>query len=343
MVKKSKEVDVKEIEVDTDSTLAIAMRAVEKKHPAAVKWLRDVPIDGYDFVSTGSVGMDYALGGGFVCGRIVEISGHPGCGKSTLAISTIAEANKSGIKALYVDAERALDPKLPRLYGVNPDLFLLEDAPVSVEEHFEIIEDVIHSGGVGICVLDSVTALITMAEMEADTSKEFMGKIPKFLSEKIRRLIQLLGETNTLFIFINQIRNKLGGYGNPETTTGGMAIPFYSTHRVSVSGGSSKSTRLLGEDGSVIGHKMSYTIIKNKIGAPFRTGEIDLIYGKGFDIVGELIDLGLSLGIVDQGGAWFTYDGMRAQGKETFKEMLIEKKDTFKKLSLGIKDVLGMK
>jgi len=305
-------------------TLDMALAAIAKKHDVALKWLRDVPIT-HSFFSTGSLGLDYDLGGGLVGGRIVEIYGDEGSGKTTLALSTIAQANKAGHTCFYSDIERALDPQLPLVYGVDPDKFILNNAPVSVEKHFDIIESVISSGEISICVLDSIPALITAAEMDAATDKEFMGKIPKFLSEKIRRLIQLLGESNTLFIFINQTRSNLSPYGSPKTTPGGAAVRFYSTHRISLSGGASKSSRILDEStGEAIGHKMSYEIVKNKISSPFRKGSIDLLWGNGYDLVGELVDIGVSFGLVDKGGAWLTYQGKKYQGKPNMKNALLE-------------------
>jgi len=315
-------------------TLDLARAAIEKKHGVVLKWLKDVPC-GYDFISTGCLGLDYALGGGLVKGRIVEIFGHEGSGKSTLALSTVAQANLLGEDGFYSDIERALAPALPIKYGVDPNRFLLNNAPVSVEKHFDIIEGVIGSGAVSICVLDSVPALITAAEMEAATDKEFMGKIPKFLSEKIRRLIQLLGESNTLFIFINQTRSKIGAYGDPTTTPGGAAIKFYATHRIKVSGGQSKTSRILdAELGQAIGHKMQFEVVKNKISAPYRKGDINLIWGQGYDVIGELVDIGSSFGLVDQAGAWYKYEGESYQGKTNMRDALIEN-DTLRHLLKG--------
>lgn len=323
-------------------TLDLALSAIAKKHGVTLKWLKDVPSE-YDFIPTGCLGLDYALGGGFVRGRIVEIFGPESSGKSTLAMSTVAQANALGLTAFYADVERALDPNLPIKYGAHPDKFILDNAPVNVETHFDMIEGIISSGEVSVCVLDSVPALITKAEMEAETNKEFMGKIPKFLSEKIRRLVQLLGESDTLFIFINQTRSKIGAYGDPETTPGGNAIKFYATHRVRVSGGQSKSSRIINEDtGEVIGHKMKFEVIKNKISAPFKKGDISLIYGHGYDIVGELVDIGVSFGLVNKSGSWYSYGGGRWQGKPNTRNALIEDDMLRHMLKGDIKTFLAM-
>jgi len=322
--------------------LDIAVRSANKKHGVALRWLSDIPDKGHDFIPTGCMGLDHALGGGLVRGRIVEIFGPPGSGKSTLALNTIAQANDMGLNAFYADVERALDPKLPAMYGVDPKRFMLDDAPISVESRFDILESVISSGEIAICVLDSVSALITAPEMKADTDKEFMGKLPKFLSEKIRRLIQFLGETNTLFIFINQVRSNLGGYGNPETTPGGAAIKFYATHRVRVSGGSSKTSRLMDENGEVSGHKMTFEVVKNKIAAPYRKGEIDLIYGQGYDMAGELVDIGASLGLIDQSASWFTYLGEKYQGKPNMRNFFLENNKHRYAIKGEIKELLDM-
>lgn len=324
------------------SALSVALSGIEKDHGVVLKWLKDVP-SGYDFIPTGCLGLDYALGGGFVRGRIVEIYGPQSSGKTTLALSTLAQANQLGYVGFFADIERALAPNLPLKYGADPEKFMLDNAPVNVETHFDIIESVIGSGEVSVCVLDSVPALITKAEMEARTDKEFMGKIPKFLSEKIRRLIQLLGESNTLFIFINQTRSKIGAYGDPETTPGGNAIKFYATHRVRVSGGQTKSSRMLDENtGEVIGHTMKFDVVKNKISTPFRKGDIGLLYGHGYDIVGELVDIGVSFGLVNKAGAWLNYGADKWQGRANMREALLEN-DTLRHMLKGdIKTFLDM-
>lgn len=316
------------------SALGVALSGIEKDHGVVLRWLKDVPL-GYDFIPTGCLGLDYALGGGFVRGRVVEVFGPESSGKTTLALSTLAQANQLGYNGFFADIERALAPKLPIEYGAHPDRFIIDNAPVNVETHFDIIESVIGSGEVSVCVLDSVPALITKAEMEARTDKEFMGKIPKFLSEKIRRLIQLLGESNTLFIFINQTRSKIGAYGDPETTPGGNAIKFYATHRVRVSGGQTKSSRILDdESGEVIGHKMKFEVVKNKISTPYRKGDIGLLYGHGYDLVGELVDIGLSFGLVDKGGAWYKYAESSWQGRTNMRNALLEN-DTLRHMLKG--------
>lgn len=324
------------------NTLDLALAAVEKKHGVALRWLKDVPST-YDFFSTGCLGLDYALGGGLVGGRIVEVFGEESSGKTSLALNTIAQANAAGHVAFFADIERALHPALPVKYGVDPTKFILDNAPVNVETHFDVIESVIGSGAVSVCVLDSVPALITRAEMDAATDKEFMGKIPKFLSEKIRRLIQLLGESNTLFIFINQTRSKIGAYGDPTTTPGGAAIKFYATHRIRVGGGASKSSRVISDTtGEVVGHKMRFEVVKNKISSPFKKGDITLLYGQGYDTVGELVDIGVSFGLIDQGGAWYSYDDQKWQGKSNVRTALIED-DMLRHLLKGdIKTFLNM-
>ncbi|MCK5021416.1 MAG: hypothetical protein KAS32_30675 [Candidatus Peribacteraceae bacterium] len=324
------------------SSLDIALNSVNKKHGSVLRWLSEVPNDQIEYISTGSISLDYALGGGLPRGRIVEIFGWESSGKSTLAMAVAAEANKRGLKCLYIDAERALDPRLPVSYGVDPTMFMLEDAPLTAENHFEIIHDVVGSGDIAMVVVDSVSSLVPKAVMEGKVGQSHVGQLARFLSQECTSLIHLIGNTNCLFIFINQYREKIMRIpGDPRTTSGGNAIKFYSTHRIEVAGsGKTKTGALFNVNGDVIGHKMKFKILKNKVNIPYRSGEIDLIYGQGYDTTAELVDIASDLGIISVRGSWFFYgEDIRVQGRQAFKDLLLEKNKLRKAIR---KDVLGI-
>jgi len=330
-------------------TLDIALSSIQKKHGHVIQWLSEAPEDSIEFIPTGSVSLDYALGGGFPRGRIVEIFGWESSGKSTLAMSVAAEANRMGLSCLYVDAERALDKRLPISYGVDPTRFILQDPPITAEEHFSIIQDLVGSGGIGVCIVDSVSSLIPKAVMNGEVGDSHVGVLARFLSQECTKLIHLLGETNTLFIFINQFREKIMRTpGDPKTTSGGNAIKFYATHRVEVVGsGKTQGGSIKDEKGATIGHRMKFKVLKNKLGVPYRSGEIDLIYGKGYDTLGELVDLATDFGIIEQAGAWFTYNKgkegeTKKQGKEGMKAYISENTVLRTTLLLEVKEVLGL-
>ncbi len=345
MAKKKKKEKVNEVQVPGRAELAVALKAVNKKHGDILKWLSETPDERIEFISTGSISLDHALGGGFPRGRMVEIFGWEGSGKSTLAMSTIAEANKMGLDAVYLDVERALDPRLPVMYGVDPGMFLLEDAPFSAEDHLEVMEALISSGSVGVCVLDSITALMPQAELDGAIGDQHVGRQARLLSQACRKLVQLLGETNTLMIFINQYREKiLKVPGDPKVVSGGNATKFYCTHRVEVAGsGKYKSGQILGVDGDIIGHKMGYKIMKNKLAPPWRTGTLDLVYGRGYDVFSELVSLCTDLGLVDLKGSWYQYKEIRAQGTDNFKLLLMEDPLLKQELEAQVRDMLGLK
>lgn len=338
-----KETDTKETKKKEKGTLDIAMSAVNKKHGKVLKWLSETPNENIEFIPTGSISLDYALGGGLPRGRIVEVFGWESSGKSTLAMSVAAEANHMGLKCLYVDAERALDPRLPIAYGVDPTKFMLEDEPFTAEKHFEIINDVVGSGDIGVCVVDSVSSLVPKAVMEGDVGDSHVGVLARFLSQECTKLIHLLGETNTLFIFINQYREKIVRMGDPRTTSGGNAIKFYATHRIEVSGtGKTKGGAIFGDNGDTVGHRMSFKVLKNKVGIPYRQGEIDLYYGQGYDTAGELVDVAIDLGLITQAGSWLTYNETKLQGKDRMKAVLLEDNILRCSMLAGVKDLLGL-
>jgi len=328
-----------------NSVLDIAMRAVEKKHGKVLSWLSEKPNGNLSFIPTGSLSLDSALGGGFPRGRMVEVFGWESSGKSTLAMSVVAQANKMGLSCLYIDAERALDPRLPIAYGVDPDKFILEDGPISAEKHLDILESMVSSGEVGVCVVDSISALTPQAILDGNFGDAHVGIQARLLSQSCAKLVHILGETNTLLIFINQFREKVqtGPYkGDPRTTSGGNAVRFYSTHRIEVQGsGKTKSGSVVDDDGVVVGHKVTFKVVKNKVGLPYRTGCIDLLYGKGYDSLGELIDIACDLSIVDRNGSWFVFKDLKIQGKAPFKEELSKDSALVEDLTVSVLGILS--
>ena len=346
---KNKDIETEQPE-NKSSTLDIALKAVKKKHGAAVRFLSDVPEDKMEFIPTGSISLDAATGGGLLRGRMVEIFGWEGSGKSTLAMSIIAEANNMGHKALYIDAERALDPRLPVAYGVDPSMFIWEDEPFSAERHFEIINDIVGSGDIGVCVVDSVSSLIPSVVKEGEVGKAHIGQLARFLSQECPKLIHLIGNTNTLFIFINQYREKIMTVpGDPRTTSGGNAVKFYSSYRIEVAGsGKTKSGAIYGPNGETVGHHMKFRLLKNKTAIPFKSGAIDLIYGKGYDTIKELVDTSVDLGLIESAGSWFTYkkgekDEIKCQGKGNMAEAVINDNVIRCSLLSDVKSILGLK
>ena len=274
-----------------------------------------------DVISSGIIALDVALGiGGYPKGRIIEIYGHESSGKTTLTLLAIAQCQKQGGTAAFVDAEHALDPKYAKLLGVDVDNLIVSQ-PDTGEQALEIADMLVRSGGVDIVVIDSVAALTPKAEIEGDMGDSHMGLQARLMSQALRKLTANIKRSNTLVIFINQIRMKIGVmFGNPETTTGGNALKFYSSVRLEVrKGGSIKD----GVD--VSGNEIKVKIVKNKVAPPFKQADFELIYGEGISLEAELIDLGAKYGIIEKSGAWYSYKGKKiGQGKEKSKEYLKE-------------------
>jgi recombination protein RecA len=306
--KKKKE---KKVEVAIDiNGLDLAIKAIEKKYGSVISSLADHGDMRIPTVSTGSLGLDLALGcGGMGLGRIYEIFGPAGGGKSTLAVNVVIQAQKRGMNCLYVDAEHAIDPALLRSYGVNTKELKIVQG-YDGEGNLDILERLVKTGAFKVAIVDSVSALIPRAEADVDISTEQMGKHAKLMSKALRRITPIANQTGTLIIFINQLRMKLTGFGNPEITTGGEAIPFYSSGRISVRGPESKGRRIVDEvSGDVIGHNTIFEIVKNKLAAPFKKSEIRLIYGQGYDTHREVLDMATDLGVVDKSGSWYKFAG----------------------------------
>ena len=272
-----------------------------------------------EVVSTGSLGLDIALGiGGLPRGRIIEIYGPESSGKTTLALHAIAQAQKGGGTCAFVDAEHALDPAYARKLGVNIDDLLISQ-PDAGEQALEIADTLVRSGAVDVLVVDSVAALVPRAELEGEMGDSHVGLHARLMSQALRKLTGSIAKSNCLVIFINQIRLKIGVmFGNPETTTGGNALKFYASVRLDI-----RRIGAIKDRETVVGNQTRVKVVKNKMAPPFRVVEFDIMYGEGVSKVGELLDLGIQAGVVEKSGAWFSYDGTRiGQGRENAKNYL---------------------
>ncbi|HMB09702.1 recombinase RecA [Saliniramus sp.] len=290
-------------------------------------------------VSTGSLGLDIALGvGGLPRGRVIEIYGPESSGKTTLALHTIAEAQKKGGVCAFVDAEHALDPIYARKLGVNLDDLLISQ-PDTGEQALEIADTLVRSGAVDVLVVDSVAALTPRAEIEGDMGDVQPGLQARLMSQALRKLTGSINRSKTMVIFINQIRMKIGVmYGSPETTTGGNALKFYASVRLDI-----RRISTLKDRDEAIGNNVRVKVVKNKVAPPFKQVEFDIMYGEGISKVGELVDLGVKGGIVDKSGSWFSYDSQRlGQGRENAKTFLKENPETAAKIEATIRQNSGV-
>src|ERR1700751_2225297 len=290
-------------------------------------------------VSTGSISIDSALGiGGFPRGRISEIFGPESSGKTTVALQVVAEAQKQGGMGAYIDVEHALDPVYARKLGVDVDNLLVSQ-PDYGEQALEITNALITSGSIDVLVVDSVAALVPKAELDGEMGDSFMGVHARLMSQAMRKLTGIVSKSNTCLIFINQIREKIGVmFGNPETTTAGRALKFYSSVRVDI-----RRIAAIKEGETVIGNRTKIKIVKNKVAAPFREAEFDIIYGEGISKEGDLVDLGVQHNLIEKSGAWYSYKGERiGQGRDNAKQFLRENSDVRKKIDLELRKALGM-
>ncbi|WP_114392019.1 recombinase RecA [Oleisolibacter albus] len=272
-----------------------------------------------EVVSTGSLGLDIALGiGGLPRGRIIEIYGPESSGKTTLALHAIAQAQKNGGVCAFVDAEHALDPSYARKLGVDVDELLISQ-PDAGEQALEIADTLVRSGAIDVLVVDSVAALVPRAELEGEMGDSHVGLHARLMSQALRKLTSSISKSRCLVIFINQIRLKIGVmFGNPETTTGGNALKFYASVRLDI-----RRIGAIKDRDTVVGNQTRVKVVKNKMAPPFRVVEFDIMYGEGVSKVGELLDLGIQAGVVEKSGAWFSYDGTRiGQGRENAKQFL---------------------
>lgn len=320
--------------------LDLAMKQIDKQFgKGAVMKMGDQPPVAMDAVSTGSLTLDHALGiGGVPRGRIIEIYGPESSGKTTLATQIIAEAQKLGGQCAFIDAEHAFDPTYAEKLGVNTDELLMSQ-PDTGEQALEICDMLVRSGALDVVVIDSVAALVPKAEIEGEMGASHVGIQARLMSQALRKLTGTIKRTNTILIFINQIRMKIGVmFGSPETTAGGRALKFYSSVRMDI--------RRIGaiKDGQeVVGNRTRVKIVKNKVAPPFRQAEFDIIYGEGVSSLGELIDLGLEHDIISKSGSWYSYNGDNiGQGRDAAKQWLIENEDRREEVKQGIKEALGM-
>lgn len=307
---------------DSDARLSVAAKAIEKQYGDVVKWLGDAAAFQREVISTGCLGLDNAIGnGGFERGLVAELFGRTGGGKSFLGYSVLKQACAMGYKGLIIDAEHSLDPKLLLKVGLPKDQVLVVDGAPTGEANLSIADNFMSTGEFAVVMVDSVAALLPEYRAEHDYDQGTVGLHARLMSAGLQKITPVAKKTNTLLIFINQIRNKVGQHGNPETTTGGEALPFYASYRVEVIGSpTAKSRRLTDEvTGQVYGHKTSFRVVKNKRSAPYREAEVDLIYGSGYDTLGELVDLGIDLGLMTKSGAWIYYGDLKWQGKDRVK------------------------
>jgi recombination protein RecA len=290
-------------------------------------------------ISSGSISVDCALGiGGFPRGRISEIFGPESSGKTTVALQVVAEAQKVGGMAAYIDVEHALDPAYAKKLGVDVDNLLVSQ-PDYGEQALEITNALITSGSIDVLVVDSVAALVPKAELDGEMGDSFMGVHARLMSQAMRKLTGIVSKSNTCLIFINQIREKIGVmFGNPETTTGGRALKFYSSVRADI-----RRIAAIKDGETVTGNRTKIKIVKNKMAPPFREAEFDIIYGEGISKEGDLVDLGVAQNLVEKSGAWYSYKGERiGQGRENAKQFLKENPDMRTKIDVELRKLLGM-
>ena len=306
--------------VSNDKTLDQVLSDIEKQFgKGAVMKLGEREHQKIDTIPSGSISLDIALGiGGYPKGRIIEIFGPESSGKTTFALHAIAEAQTKGGRAAFIDAEHALDPVYASKLGVNINDLLLSQ-PDNGEQALEICEALVRSGAISIIVIDSVAALVPQAEIEGEMGDSHVGLQARLMSQALRKLSGIVNKTNTVVIFINQLREKVGVmFGNPEVTPGGRALKFYSSVRLEIRKGEQIK---LGSD--AIGNRTNIKVVKNKMAPPFKTCSVDIIYGEGVSITGEIVDLGVESGVLEKSGAWYSYNGSKiGQGKENVKEWL---------------------
>lgn len=328
---KEKKIAVK----DTDAALDDAISQIEKKFgKGSVMRLGDRTAVDVDVIPSGSLTLDKALGiGGYPKGRIIEIYGPESSGKTTLTLHAIAQAQKQGGKAAFIDAEHAIDPIYAKNLGVDIDELILSQ-PDSGEQALEIAEMLVRSGVIDLIVIDSVAALVPQVELDGEMGDAAVGLQARLMSKALRKLSGVMNKTNCTVIFINQLREKIGVmYGNPETTTGGRALKFYSSVRVEI-----RRSEQIKQNGEIIGNKANIKVVKNKVAPPFKTTQVDIIYGKGISRDGEILDLAVEGDIVEKSGAWYAYNGEKiGQGRENAKNFLIEHPAIFEEVEEKVK------
>ena len=320
---------------DKKKALETAIARIEKDYGKGtiMRLGDDIPVN-VEALSTGSLSLDLALGiGGVPRGRIVEIYGPEASGKTTLALHVVASAQKNGGDAAYIDVEHALEPAYARALGVDIDSLLISQ-PDTGEQALDIAESLVRSGAIDVLVIDSVAALIPRVELEGEVGDTVVGALARLMSQAMRRLAGAISKNNCTVIFINQLRQKIGVmYGNPETTPGGLALKYYASVRIDV-----RRIETLKNGSEMIGNRTRAKVVKNKVAPPFREAEFDIMYGEGISKVGEIVDLGVKLEIIDKAGAWFTVDGQRVQGRDAVKEYLRQNPEVCDKIEQEIRE-----
>ncbi len=320
---------------DKKKALETALAQIEKNYGkgAIMRLGEDIPVN-VDAISTGSLSLDLALGvGGVPRGRIVEIYGPESSGKTTLALHILASAQKKGGEVAFIDVEHALEPAYARALGVDIDSLLISQ-PDTGEQALDITEALVRSGAVDVVVVDSVAALLPRSELEGEMGESSVGVVARLMSQALRKLAGTISKTNCIVVFINQLREKIGVmYGNPETTPGGRALKYFSSVRIDV-----RRIETLKVGGEMVGNRTRAKIVKNKVAPPFKEAEFDIIYGEGISRVGEIIDLGSKLELIDKSGAWFTVNGERLQGRDAVKDYLNTHPDVCEALEQQIRD-----
>lgn len=316
--------------------LEMALGQIEKQFgKGAVMKLGDFTAMNVEAIPTGALSLDIALGiGGIPRGRIIEIFGPESSGKTTLALHMIAEAQKLGGEAAFIDAEHALDPVYAKHLGVDIDNLIVSQ-PDTGEQALEISEALVRSGAIDIIVIDSVAALVPKAEIDGDMGDSHVGLQARLMSQALRKLASVINKSKSVIVFINQLREKIGVmFGNPETTPGGRALKFYSSVRLDI-----RKIETMKQDGEVVGNRAKVKVVKNKVAPPFREAEFDIVYGKGISKVGNILDLGVNLDIVNKSGAWFSYNGERiGQGRENAKKYLEEHPNITAEIEKRVRD-----
>ncbi|MEE0768325.1 MAG: recombinase RecA [Clostridia bacterium] len=316
--------------------LEMALGQIEKQFgKGAVMKLGDFTAMNVEAIPTGALSLDIALGiGGIPRGRIIEIFGPESSGKTTLALHMIAEAQKLGGEAAFIDAEHALDPVYAKHLGVDIDNLIVSQ-PDTGEQALEIAEALVRSGAIDIIVIDSVAALVPKAEIDGDMGDSHVGLQARLMSQALRKLASVINKSKSVIVFINQLREKIGVmFGNPETTPGGRALKFYSSVRLDI-----RKIETMKQDGEVVGNRAKVKVVKNKVAPPFREAEFDIVYGKGISKVGNILDLGVNLDIVNKSGAWFSYNGERiGQGRENAKKYLEEHPNITAEIEKRVRD-----
>lgn len=339
MAVKDKEAEISSNTDERSKALKLAIEKIEKDFgKGSIMKLGDKATVNVDAIPTGALSLDVALGiGGVPRGRIIEIYGPESSGKTTLAQHIVAECQKRGGIAAFVDAEHALDPEYARNLGVQVDDLLISQ-PDTGEQALDITEELVRSGAVDIVVVDSVAALVPKAEIEGSMEDQQMGLQARLMSKALRKLTGIIGKTNTTVIFINQLRMKIGVmYGNPETTTGGNALKYYASVRMEI-----KRTEGLKGDGEDIGNHVRVRVLKNKVAPPFRTAEFDIIFGKGICKIGNILDVAVNLDIVKKAGSWFSFNEEKlGQGRDKAKEFLAENLDILNTVETLVREKLA--